>query len=225
MKRRFSLWSLLVTLTLLALGITCLVLNLRLRRLDGHLAEVSAKSRRLEAQLGIVAPGDPTKVQVLQVAQLDRYHWKWRLRLPVNSTYTVSFRCGPVGLQEFQDRDGTFSLSRLPTDDEITEIELQLSREGEGPWRRLIRINGRRITGELSESMQAWLTNGDSFVSESAGAGGTQEFPDYEPIVLLRGRDLPPRDPKNQLREIPTPPYLGPTEHGLRLWLEVEPAK
>lgn len=220
MIRRFSLWSLLVTLTLLALGVTCVVLSMRLRRSDAHLADVVAKSRKLEAQLGIVAAGDASQIQVLFVPQTESMHWKWRLRLPLNSRLRLCYRVGAIGEEELDARDGAITLKRTPEDDDITEIEMHLYRDKSETWKQIVKVKNSTASSQVSPAMQAWLTDDGRSMSEVAGLDNTKEFAGQQPIVLLRWRDAPPREPGNPIVDYPIEALAGPTQHGIRLWLE-----
>ncbi len=221
MALRFSLWSLLATLTFLAAVITCFVLGNRIRQLEQYLRAEQQRNQRLEVQLGAVLPGDPHKIQILNLEQLDAFHWKWRMRLPADSDYLLVFRHGPINDGDVERRDGTVPLRRSPDDTELVDVEMRVSRERNGEWHTTARFHKNSTSAPIPAPLTELLSSqNNAFHWQVAGAEKTEEFSGEQPIPLLQLFQIPALGKTPPKPTGPNaPPAAATPEQGAQLWL------
>lgn len=225
--KRFSLFSWFVFFTLVALALVCWSLNHRLREMERLARDAVQRARELEAQLGVVSAGDPRRLQVVNVRQLEPLRWMWRARLPRGSTMEVRHRAGAVPLTGFPEADGWQRLAQPADGESLIDIEAHIYRNPEQEWVLALRSGESVSNTRLSNVCQAWLNQNLSYSADVEGRGETQEFSVGTPTTLLRVLEREPAQPvPGGLSTRPGGAKVaGGAATGVMIWLQVEPAE
>jgi hypothetical protein len=198
-RLRFSILTLLVATTIIALAVTVVLLYRELVPLRREVA-------RLRDEVGELSIEDPSKLHAIRVDPQSELEWKWRIWIPEGATYQLRNRGGPIPREGFPGDGGTMYL-REPGEHVIRYVIRRDPRDN----RWIGSLHTR--TGSMSGDEHAWVEWG-SKTSTAGGIGlSTQSFPPGERVEIIRYRTSQVTSSANI--EDPAP--------GFMIWLEPIP--
>jgi hypothetical protein len=173
-RARFSLLTLLLATTMVALSVTVAMLY---RELGPLRAEVS----RLRNEVGELNVEDPARLHAIRVETDNELEWKWRIWIPEGATYRLRGEGGPVPDTGFPSTGGTIYL-RDPGEQVIRYAIRRDPRDGK--WYG--ELHGPH--GSVGKDAQPWVEWG-SRTSTGGGVGrSTQSYLPGERVELIRFR-------------------------------------
>jgi hypothetical protein len=102
---QFSIVSLLLTTTIVALSVTVGMLYRELVPMRQELARLRQETGRLDI-------GDPTRLHAIRVNTDNDLEWRWRIWVPEGLSYRVRVVGGPISGQEYPVDGGSFHLHK-----------------------------------------------------------------------------------------------------------------
>ncbi|WP_425399820.1 hypothetical protein [Aeoliella sp.] len=196
-RPRFSLLTLVLVTTIVALAVSVAMLYREVRPLR-------AEVQRLRAEVGELHVGDKAKIHAIHVPSGSKLEWKWRIWIPEGVTYCLRSSGGNIPLAEFPEYGGTMYL-REPGEHVIRYV---IERDPKrGGW------SGKLVhdSGSVGSRSQPWV-EWSSWSASGEGVGDATEVFEPDSRVLIARRrytneDDPPNDPKGPLP-------------GFMIWLE-----
>ncbi len=193
---RFSLLTLLLATTLIALAVTVVLLYRELGPLRREVA-------RLRNELGQLDLDDLSQVHAIQLEGENELEWKWRVWIPHGARYQLRVSGGPIPFEGFPSDGGTI---RLHDADEMV-IRYRIRRDAkDGSWQGTLNTPSASI-GSDPHPWVDWPSR--STVSRGVGRS-TERFDPHHRIELMRYRVAPARLPTNNQE-----PSMG-----FLIWLE-----
>jgi hypothetical protein len=171
---RFSLLTLLLITTIVALSVTVVLLYRELVPLRGEVA-------RLRDEVGELNIEDPARLHAIRADSGSDLEWKWRIWIPEGAAYKLRDRGGPIPQEGFPTDGGTVYL-REPGEHVIRYVIRRDPRDDR--WIGSLETR----TGSIGGDEHAWVEWG-SKTSTAGGIGAsTQSFPTGERVELIRYR-------------------------------------
>ena len=173
-RARYSMRTLIVVTTIIALSITVAMLY----REVGPLREELARLRNEVGELNIE---DPTKLHAIRVDTNSELEWKWRIWIPEGASYRLRAHGGPVHQQGYPIRGGTMHL-REPGEH---VIRYRIRRDPrDGRWNGSLHTQ----TGSVGKDHQPWV-EWSSRTSAGSGVGSsTRSFETDQQVEIIRHR-------------------------------------
>ena len=196
-RPRFSLLTLVLLTTIVALGVT---VGLLYRELAPLRAEVSL----LRDELGDLNVGDKTKLHVIRAETDNKLHWKWRIWIPEGKEYIVR------GVGEDIPKEGWppfgSSIALREPGEQVVEWVIQYDPEGDR-WAGHLQHEGSKAGNDT----QPWVQWTDWSSSSHGVETLTKVFETDKTVELYRMRCTNDDDPPKSADD-PLP--------GFMIWLE-----
>lgn len=194
--RRFSLLTLLLATTLMALAVTVAMLYREL----GPLRKEVARLRDETGELNVM---DPARLHAIRVDTYSELEWKWRIWIPEGAVYRVRGHGGPVSKQGYPKGGGTIYL-REPGEHVIRYVIRRDPRDHR--W-----YGGLHTpTASAGKDHQPWV-EWTSRTSTSGGVGtSTESYSVRERVELIRHR----------VSQAPDSEKIEDPAAGFLIWLE-----
>lgn len=197
---RFSLTTLVLLTTVVAMGIT-------IATLWRELAPLRAENRRLRDEVGELSIEDRTKLHAIRVANTGELIWKWRVWLPAGRRYRLRSDGGPLQVSEegFPEEGGSMYLEPPESPGEEIWVEYRIRQDRDGKWRGSMRTR----QGSVGADSHAWVGAGNMSTTAGVGESTVVAKPD-ERFLLARFRTA---DVSNS-QDMPDP------ADGFMVWIE-----
>ncbi len=208
LRPRFSLLTLLLVISIVALAATVVVQRRNLRPLMIELGALREENGALRTEVGALSIGDPTKLHVIAVPVEGQYVWKWRVWVPAGQSVAVRVRHGAIPEKGVpQAPQCTLGLSE---GEHVIRYTVQRDSQ-DGSWGASLRTeSGGCSTGVGVVPWPEW----DDWDSVGDGVGAkTVVGEPKKPLVLLRHRVG--SDSKAWVQD-------GPAA-GVMIWIEMHP--
>lgn len=211
----FSLLTILLLLTIVALGISHVRMSWQMDENNQAMATMEAELTQLRKEAGYLEITDEKLVHVVAPPTHEDLVWRWKVFVPQ----------GVVMKSHMETKRSTggsmTTTSRLDEGENL--VELAIYRGPEGEWKQKITVirghDTSSSSGDLPEDFMSWLNNASTSSSGIMRASGTTNFQPDEEITLLkmtaRSREKP--DPKSGA---PGPKTNESTE--IKAWLAPE---
>lgn len=211
MRPRFSLTTLVLVTTIVAMGITVVTLW-------REVAPLRDEVERLRADAGVLDVGDQQLVHAIAGKTYQQKTFRWRVWCPAGKQVTVHIATHGIPVRGLTKPDGRLPLNRL--NQEAAEVEVTLGPETtlDGQVRWNLHSDGATYHVRVPEDATDWLLKG-----ATGWTGGPRHYtlvasPD-EPLELMRNRAY--YDKSGQVPPA-NPPELT---DGLLVWLESDGAE
>ncbi|WDI41267.1 hypothetical protein [Bremerella sp. P1] len=194
----FSLLTILLLLTIVALAISHVRMSWQMDENNKAMATMEAELTQLRKETGYLEITDEKLVHVVAAPTHEDLVWRWKVYVPEGVTLKSH-------MMVKQSKGGTMTgTSRLQ--EGTSQIELAIYRGPEGQWKqKLTVINGASTSsssGDLPENFMSWRNNSTTSTGGLMRSAGTKVFQTDEEITLLtmvaRGREK--ADPKTGAR-------------------------
>jgi len=173
-RLRFSIRTLLLVTTIVALSITVVMLQ----REVGPLREEVA---RLRNEVGELNVGDLKKLHAIRIDTDSELEWKWRIWVPEGVSYRLRSNGGQIPKEGYPGQGGTMYL-REPGEHVIRYLIRRDPRNGH--WNGSLHTQ----TGSVGKDHQPWV-EWSTRTSASGGVGSsTQSFETDQPVEIIRHR-------------------------------------
>lgn len=190
----FSLLTILLLLTIVALGISHVRISWQMDENNKAMATMEAELDELRKEAGYLEITDESKVHVVATPTHEDLVWRWKVFVPEGVTLD--------SYMEMKQSAGGSMTSQSQLRSGQSRIELAIYRDPEGEWKQKITvINGSSTSsssGQLPEDFMKWKSNSTTSSSGLLRSEGTKTFDTDAEITLLkmtaRGREK--ADPK-----------------------------
>jgi hypothetical protein len=171
---QFSLLTLLLVATIIALSVTVAILYRELGPLRGAVS-------RLRAEVGELEITDPTKLHAIRVDAENDLEWKWRIWIPEGKTYRLRGHGGPVPKEGFPSDGGTIYL-RDPGEHVII---YRIRRDPRDElWKGTLHTTG----GSVGSDHQPWVEWGSHTATGGGVGSSTVSFDTGQRVEIIRRR-------------------------------------
>lgn len=187
----FSLLTILLLLTIAALGVSHVRMSWQLDENNQAMATMEAELTQLRKETGYLEITDEKLVHVVAAPTHEDLVWRWKVFVPEGVTIKSH-------MQVKQSTGGsTTGTSRLQ--EGTNQIELAIYRGPEGQWKQKLTVvrgpSTSSSSSDLPEEFMSWLNNAMTSSSGLLNAEGTKTFQPDQEITLLtmtaRGRVKP----------------------------------
>ncbi|MBA2113876.1 hypothetical protein [Bremerella alba] len=191
----FSLLTILLLLTIVALGISHVRMSWDLDENNKAMATMEAELNKLRKETGYIDIQDESLVHVVTAPTHEDLIWRWKVFIPDGVTMRSMMRA------KYLTGGSITSGSRLESGE--NQIELAIYRGPKGHWKQKITIvNGpskSSSSGTLPEEYMSWFNNATTSTSGLTRTDGTKTFQPDEDIKLLTmtARPNKKRDPES----------------------------
>jgi hypothetical protein len=229
---RFSLLSLLLLVTLAAVGVSHWLTSRRVARLEGQVAEQKRTIKTLNDQLGILTVEDPDDVHVIM--HLDPHAESWHEELPLEFGWEIHIP--PQTKWRLRWATGDIPITGLPGEsvgewlvdtglDSQFNVRIDLSNSPARGWLLKVVPATNEFPHFIPNDETQWLNEKIPVAWDDSGGNldewtaETESFPTDDAIVLLRCRPAydGAHDIINGWRPVPN---NAPLADGLMIWLE-----
>ncbi|QDU76116.1 Cell division protein FtsL [Bremerella volcania] len=190
----FSLLTILLLLTIAALGISHVRMSWQMDENNQAMATMEAELAKLRKEAGYLEISDESLVHVVAAPTHEDLVWRWKVFVPDGVTMKshMSVKRSTGGSMT--------STSQLGEGE--NQIELAIYRGPEGEWKQKITVihgpSTSSSSGQLPEDFMSWLNNATTSSSGLMRSEGTKVFQPDQDVTLLKmtahGREK--QDPK-----------------------------
>lgn len=205
---RFSLLSLVLVTTIVALAVTVALLYCQL-------APLRSEVRQLREETGQLVIEDRAKLHVIGIETYNDWAWKWRLWVPVGRTVQLHFAAKEIPKQGKFPSHRRLELETKPEGREAL-VTARVETKPDGTLRMALSSEGVTTYLAISEAHAKWLREGERGSSGGAVLKSTQVVMPNDPFDLVRKRVFYD-SPTGQIPPMPQPE----TTDGVLVWLEV----
>jgi len=171
---RFSLITLLLVTTLVALSITVVMLYRELRPLRQEVA-------RLRNEVGELHVADATTLHAIRVESGNELEWKWRIWIPKGTSYRLRGYGGSIPKEGYPTSGGTINF--LEPGEQVIRYSIRRDPR-DGQWYGTLQTQDASVGKDL----QPWV-EWPSHRSNAEGVGtSTRAYTAGERVVLIRHR-------------------------------------
>jgi hypothetical protein len=192
LRPRFSLFTALLVMALVACGIT-------IWQLWREVGPLRAENRRLRSEVGFINIDDPDKLHALLVPRGRANEWRWRLYVPDRGKFGLFVATEEIPVEGVIPKDGIGGPILLPYGEYFIDAELRQDPNRPERWRVYLRYGTGGATFGMSQRDRQWLPNpetGSNTFKASFMKDGQNLLTRGEPLVLfrLRAQDVQPID-------------------------------
>lgn len=143
-------------------------------------------NQKLQAELGHLVVGDPTRLHAVAVDTHEELTWRWRLHVPEGKSFQLRVATQqvpdsglPGGSGAFELAEGDYTLTAAIRQDHLQK------------WRLSVRSQVGTFRLLFSDDHSQWIVDSPGAITEQAGSGGiTKSLEPGELMVLLRHRTM-----------------------------------
>lgn len=208
-RTRFSLLTLVLLTTIVALAVTVALLY-------RELAPLRTEVRQLRKETGQLLIDDPSKLHVIGVETYNDWAWKWRLWVPAGRTIRFGFAAQEIPKQGEFPSPRALNVPPKPEGREML-VTARIETKPDGALRLALSSEGVTTYLAISDAHAKWLLEGERSSTGGAVFKSTRVVPPNEPFDLLRKRVFYD-SPTGQIPPNPQPA----TTDGVLVWLEVD---
>lgn len=171
---RFSLRSLVVAITFVAMAIALWQLYIELAPLRSEVA-------RLRNEVGELSVEDDSKLHAIEIPQRDEFTWKWRVWIPAGRKYELLVRSENIPKEGLPMPEGTITIS------EFGEMWV-MYRIARDPRDNTWRGSTSTRTGSVGSDQHDWVEWGSRVSTDEGVNQSTLVGDPAKPLVLARKR-------------------------------------
>ncbi len=201
-RPRISLQTLLLLVTVIAMGLVIWQLNAELEPLRKEV-------RKLRDETGKLTINDPEKIHAIQMVTDYPLAWKWRVYIPAGRKVRVAHQTYGISKDGLPESNGGSYL----TGPKEFVVTVKLDKQPDGRWRSGISCDGATKYRVFADDATTWLTKGLSGSQSKQVHRVVSVEQTGEPLVLLRKRVF-----YNRRGQIPPANEPAQTD-GLLVWL------
>jgi hypothetical protein len=246
---RFSLFSLLLLITLTGVGVSHWLTSRRLAGVQAELAELQRTVKNSNDDAGTLTIENPARIHVIAIDHItaQQRHGDlalrigWKLYVPPGSSWRLCGRIGQVPIHGLP-TEPTWRLALDTGSDSECYITLVFSKDSANRWTAHL-LNGRSKASYPIPTLESmwldkrlplgWEGAGDHKNSSTQQLAETESFPADAPVILLRCRPAwsgvqeVVNEPRGSpvvgggwISPSPWPPDNSPVADGVMVWLE-----